>query len=222
MERARAALGIVLLILCACEPPRDARPPLLKPGGPAFSIPPNAAASRVKSVYDGDTVTLDDGRKVRLLAVDTPEIKEHEPFAIEARDLVRGLCEGRDVWLEFDAEREDRYGRLLCYLYVRDDAGPRMVNAEILRSGLGRFYTPGANSRYADALLTCQRDARDAGRGSWKDYVLAKPKKVVVTRSGHAYHRPECREIQDAKGTKTVDESEALDKGLSRCRTCKP
>src|SRR5258706_2587584 len=165
MERARAWLGGLLLLLGSCEPPRDPRPPLLKPSGPAFSIAAVAVSARVKSVYDGDTITLDDGRKVRLLAVDTPEIKEHEPFAIEARELVRGLCLNHDVWLEFDTEREDRYGRLLCYVYVRDEAGPRMDNAEILKSGLGRFYTPGANSRHAEALLGCQREARESGRG---------------------------------------------------------
>jgi len=212
----RACFLALALSLAACDPP--APPPLLTPS----ALPAGAQRHRCTSVYDGDTLTLEGGQKVRLLAVDTPELKEHEPFAPEARDFTRRACQGKDVWLEFDTEREDRYGRWLCYVYASDGGPPLMVNAELLRQGLARFYTPGANLKHADRLLACQREARENGRGSWKDYVLARPKTVVATKSGHAYHRPDCREIQGSKGLRSIDEKEALDAGLSRCRSCKP
>jgi len=215
----RAAVWGFALFLAACDPPK---PPLLTPSSAPAVLPAGAARHRCTSVYDGDTLTLEGGQKVRLLAVDTPELKEHENLAPEARDFTRRLCQGKEIWLEFDTEREDRYGRWLCYVYAAEGGPPAMVNAELLRQGLARFYTPGANLKYADRLLACQREARENGRGTWKDYVLGGPKAVVATRSGHAYHRADCREIQASKGLRTIDEKEAIDAGLSRCRTCKP
>lgn len=221
MERVRGILGL-LLLLVSCEPSTDVRGPLQRPSGPALPVPAGATASRVRSAYDGDTLTLQDGRKVRLLGVDTPELQQREPFAAEARDFVRSFCEDREVWLEFDAEPEDRYGRLLCYVYVREGNQARMLNAELLRSGLARFYTPGSGLRHGELLLACQREAREQRRGTWKDYVFEARKQVVVTKSGHAFHRPDCREIRNANSLRTIEEGAALDQGLSRCRTCKP
>lgn len=216
----------VFLCLAACEPVRPpstmSRSPLLRPAAPPAGVPAGALRHRVKSVYDGDTLTLDNDRKVRLLAVDTPEIKEHQPLAPDARDLTRRLCQDREVWLEFDTEREDRYGRWLCYVYAEVDGRVLMVNAELLRRGLARFYTPGPNLRHADSLLACQREARENSVGTWKDYVLARPRKVLATRKGHAYHREDCDFIKSSKELRTLDEKSALDLGLSACRECKP
>ncbi len=196
--------------------------PLRRPTAPTI-IPAGALRFPVRSVYDGDTLTLSNDRRVRLLGVDTPELKEKENLAEEARDFTRRLCEGREVWLEFDLEKEDRYQRWLCYVYARDDAGERMVNAELLRAGLARFYTPGpSNLRHAEMLLACQREAREAGRGTWKDYVFAAEKKVVATPNGRAFHRPTCESIRTSKSLRTLTEKEALDAGLSPCRGCKP
>jgi micrococcal nuclease len=224
-------LPALILCVCACDPgpppPAPVRPPpLARPARPALAPPPDSLAARVRSVYDGDTLTLETDQKVRLLGIDTPELKgadgSPEPFAVEARDLLRRLCEGREVRLEFDAERQDRYGRWLCFVHVRDGGEGRMANAEMLLAGLARVYTPGPNAKHKELLLDCQREARQAGRGSWKDYVLAKPRSVVVTKSGHAYHRPGCEGLKNAKEIRSISEQEALDLGRSACRMCKP
>lgn len=223
----RALPGALILLILSCEPPAATPSPLLLPSARAVSIPAGALAFAVRHVYDGDTLTLANGRKVRLLAVDTPELRGQdgrpEEGAREARDFVRNLCENREAWLEFDVEREDSYGRWLCYVYVRTPEGDRMVNAELLRAGLARYYTPGpVNLRHAEFLLACQREAREAGRGTWKDYVLARDKAVVVTRTGRAYHRRDCETLRASRELRTVRLEEALDRGLSPCRTCRP
>jgi endonuclease YncB( thermonuclease family) len=214
----------LLLFLVACEPPAPGKSP--PPRAPRVAEPllkPDALLFRVKSVYDGDTLTLENGKKVRLLAVDTPELKEKQPLAPEARDFTKRRCEDKTVRLEFDTEKEDRYGRWLCYVYAPDEAGAeKMVNAELLRAGLARFYTPGANLKYAEMLLACQREARENSRGTWKDYVLAKPRAVVATPSGKAYHRPDCKFVQNSRDLLRLSDKEALDRGLSACRECKP
>src|SRR3990170_901464 len=85
---------------------------------------------KVQKVYDGDTVLLSDGRKVRYLGINAPEWQE--PFYLKAKRLNESLVMGKDVRLEFDEERADKYGRLLAYLYV----GDQMINAILIEEGL--------------------------------------------------------------------------------------
>jgi endonuclease YncB( thermonuclease family) len=95
------------------------------------SLPAGAQQVTVRNVYDGDTLTLTDERRVRLLGVDTPEVKENQPFAQEAKDYTKTAIlgdgnqrngqKGNDVWISFEPgqESEDKYGRLLAYVWVR-------------------------------------------------------------------------------------------------------
>src|SRR5574337_1328007 len=77
---------------------------------------------RVKRVYDGDTVLLEDGRTVRYLGINAPEFQE--PFYLKAKRSNESLVMGRNIRLELDQERTDGYGRVLAYVY----AGNEMVN----------------------------------------------------------------------------------------------
>ena len=70
----------------------------------------------VREVIDGDTIVLDDGRKVRYLGINAPE--HGQPYAREATNFNRRLVSGLSVRLEFDQERQDRHGRLLAYVYA--------------------------------------------------------------------------------------------------------
>src|SRR5260221_8295539 len=82
------------------------------------------AVARVQRAVDGDTLLLDDRTRVRLLGVDTPETKRPdwpvESFGPEAHEFTRAHVEGRQVRLEFDKERHDKYGRVLAYVYLDD------------------------------------------------------------------------------------------------------
>ena len=46
-----------------------------------FGIVPVQGALKVVKIYDGDTVTMADGMKIRLLQIDAPELAEGECFA---------------------------------------------------------------------------------------------------------------------------------------------
>ena len=48
-------------------------------------LPTSSANVRVTSITDGDTIKLGDGKSVRLLQIDTPELKGNECYAKEAR-----------------------------------------------------------------------------------------------------------------------------------------
>ncbi len=95
----------------------------------------------VDRVVDGDTFVLGSGEKVRLIGVDCPETQvpngTAEYFAAEASDFLDSLIAGTSVRLEFDGSRTDRYGRLLCYVWLDDSV---LVNKEIVRQGYGMAY----------------------------------------------------------------------------------
>jgi micrococcal nuclease len=129
-----------------------------------------AATVRVERVVDGDTIVVRvDGRaeKVRYIGVDTPESVKPgvrvQCFAKTAAAENRRLVLGRPVRLEYDAERRDRYGRLLAYVW----RGDVLVNAELVRLGYGKPLEIAPNLAHAARLRRLAAEARRAGRGLW-------------------------------------------------------
>ena len=123
----------------------------------------------VKRVIDGDTILLADGERVRYIGINTPETKHPtkppERFGREAYLYNKDLVEGKSVRLEFDAEKKDRYGRLLAYVYVKDT----FVNAKLVEEGYAHVYTFAPNVRYRELFLRLQREARNNKKGLWKE-----------------------------------------------------
>ncbi|HEY0834633.1 MAG TPA: thermonuclease family protein, partial [Azospirillum sp.] len=101
------------------------------------SSPAALAGVRVASVLDGDTLTLDDGRTVRLAGIEAakpPPGREEErrwPLAEGATGALSELALGRAV--DLHAAAPDRYGRVLALL--RRDDGVWLQDA-LLRRGL--------------------------------------------------------------------------------------
>jgi len=75
----------------------------------------------VANVVDGDTVELADGRRVRLVGYDAYELSE--PLGARARQELKSLCFGEAYLDVDDLEPQDRYGRILGYLWCRRGAG---------------------------------------------------------------------------------------------------
>jgi endonuclease YncB( thermonuclease family) len=141
----------------------------------------------VASVYDGDTLSLRDGRRVRLLQIDTPELGSGECYSRAARTALLGLAPpGRRVVLETDPalDRVDRYGRILRYV-KRNGVN---VNVELARRGAAApYFYGGDRGRYAGPLMRAALSAKAAKRGLWKacpSTVLAPESAVETSRSG--------------------------------------
>ena len=121
----------------------------------------------VATVTDGDTVRLADGRRVRLVQIDTPELNTGECYSRAARKaLLRLVPERSAVGLETDPglDQVDRYGRLLRYLR----RGGANVNLALVRQGAAAPYFYGGDlGRYADRLLSAAKAAKAARRGLW-------------------------------------------------------
>jgi len=119
----------------------------------------------VLRVADGDTFTCRDGRKVRLIGIDSPE-PEQRPFGTMARqELIRLLPLGSSVRLEHDVALTDRYGRRLAYVW----RGPTLVNEAMVHGGWAVLYTVRPNVKYADRFSRAQNEARTRGAGLWSE-----------------------------------------------------
>jgi len=134
-----------------------------------FSIVGRDMWVRVDRVYDGDTFRTTDGRRIRLLGINAPEIahgtERGEPWGRQARVALIKLIRGRAVRLRLDVQHYDIYGRLLAQVYRRDG---RWVNGELVRNGYAFVYTFPPNTRWAPALLRLEQQARGKKLGIWR------------------------------------------------------
>jgi len=120
-------------------------------------------------VNDGDTLTLTDGRLVRLIGVDSPEIdfkspELSQPYAKEARHfLQKHLKPGQVLNLSFDQKKLDPYGRTLAYVYT--ESGEHLQEL-LLSQGLAttRVYQ---NDYFWQCLNLIELTARDKKLGLW-------------------------------------------------------
>lgn len=134
---------------------------LLLAAGPAW-----ADAARLLAAIDGDSLRVELGEKVeevRLIGMDAPEGRQR--FGAQARSHVLRLCVDRELRLEYDAERRDRYGRLLAYVY----AGEIMVNEAMIRAGLALPLPVKPNTAHAGRFRRAEAEARAARRGFWAE-----------------------------------------------------
>ena len=129
-------------------------------------IPSAATGATVEYVHDGDTLFLADGRKVRLLGINTPEIgEERECWGDEATALARQLLpKGTHVWVLPDLEPLDQYGRSLLFIYTDDATN---LNLELLRQGAAEVEMYEPNVMFRELIEGAQREAQAAGHGMW-------------------------------------------------------
>ncbi|VAX01704.1 hypothetical protein MNBD_GAMMA20-1932 [hydrothermal vent metagenome] len=125
--------------------------------------------AELAQVVDGDTLRLRDGRRVRLIGVNAPEIgrdgRPSEPFSQQARDAMKRML-GRNavVGLRFGTERKDRYGRLLAHVYHADG---RSLEVALLTQGLAAQIVVPPNVYGQACYRAAEREARETGRGVW-------------------------------------------------------
>jgi micrococcal nuclease len=149
------ALGLLLAIAvtaAAAKPPRGGQ------------------SARIRYVIDGDTVVLTNGRHVRLVQIDTPEVYgSSECYGAQASKVMKRLLRpGTAVRLyrEPRTDAVDAYGRLLRYVFrVRDGLN---VNVQLVRVGAAApYFYDDRRGRYAQPLLRLARRARARHLGLW-------------------------------------------------------
>lgn len=120
--------------------------------------------AKVIRVIDGDTFEIENKEKVRLIGINTPEIREK--CYLEAKQRLKDLVENKTVKLVKDKKDRDKYGRLLRYVFVNDT----FVNLVLVKEGYAFVYFDNVNVRYLEELIQAEKYAKENKIGClWKD-----------------------------------------------------
>ncbi|NOQ94969.1 MAG: nuclease [Methylophaga sp.] len=123
---------------------------------------------QVKRVYDGDTIILKNGDRVRLLGINTPEIesryRQGEEGGLTAKQWLKDKLQQGSVFLEYDVQKKDKYDRSLAHLFSIEG---EHLNKELVQAGLATLSIIPPNLRYLDELKKAEESASHQGLGIW-------------------------------------------------------
>jgi endonuclease YncB( thermonuclease family) len=181
-------------------------------GAQAFCPAPAGLASvTVQRVVDGDTLRLSDGRSVRMIGLNTPELgrqgRSDEPFAVAARQRLQVLVDasGGRVGLRPGKQAKDHYGRTLAHIYSASGAN---LEAQMLADGLGFQVAVAPNVDLVACQQAAERSARLAGLGLWRQSPVLKAEQIQ--RSGFAVISGRVSKVQRNRGGIWIELKDAL------------
>lgn len=135
----------------------------------AISQKVSTAEAKVTKVIDGDTIQLEDGRKIRYIGIDAPETNDPrrkvECFGQEAKKKNKEMVVGKSVRLEKDVSETDKYGRLLRYAYIDNI----FINDYLVRQGFASVATFPPDVKFAEQFRAAEQEARENNRGLWNN-----------------------------------------------------
>ncbi len=143
---------------------------------------------QIQSVTDGDTVRLTDGRRVRIIGLNAPELQKRSEKKLLAyaqlakQRLENWISTADSVRLVPGAENYDRHGRTLAHVLIN---GEYSVAANLIAEGLAASSAVAPNTRCATAYRYLEDKARQHKRGLWSSdnnpwYTTQKPVQTIV------------------------------------------
>lgn len=177
-------------------------------GAKLIQVNPGYEFRIVRKVYDGDTVLLDNGIRVRLLGINAPEVAHRDKPAEVGGDAAKNWLQnrilGKKVRLEKDITKKDKYGRVLAHLFTEDGLH---INLALLENGLAAINIYPPNLKYSDDMLVAQQQAELHKMGIWGEPRYAV--KAVTDIPGHD-HKGWQRLSGRVKGLRETRQSEYL------------
>jgi endonuclease YncB( thermonuclease family) len=165
-----SSFAAMCAVACGCfsATAQEQQKPAIACGGEEIA---RGVASRI---VDGRTFVLDDGREVRLAAVEVPPMPLPQetgaaPGGPAAKDALAALAEGDEVVLRRAEIPSDRYQRLLAYAYTVRDGAELFVQGELIAAGLARVGDRVGSQACAAELIGREAAARQAKLGLWAD-----------------------------------------------------
>lgn len=116
----------------------------------------------VDYAVDGDTIALQNGERVRLIGIDTPE--KGEPCWQEAKDRMQQLVAGKEILMLKDVSERDKYGRLVRYVY----ADGNFVNLQMVQEGFAFAFPFEPDINLAPVFAAAELVAADGNGCLWK------------------------------------------------------
>ena len=149
--------------------------------------PPEKAI--VKWVYDGDTLLLTDDRKIRVIGIDTPEVKHHkqkaQAYGAKAKEALRELLKKNDykIFLRYGKEHLDKYSRILAHVYTLDGIN---ISNWLLEKGFARTLSYPPNVLLADCYKESEKQAQQSKLRIWrlKSHQLKDAETLSIRKSG--------------------------------------
>jgi len=140
----------------------------------------------IRYVHDGDTLNLIDGRKIRLIGINTPELahdnKPAEPYALAATDALKSLfIKDKSINLIYGKDKKDHYGRTLAHGLLPDGQN---VQAILLKQGLAQVITIPPNIQFASCYLEMEHQARCGKAGMWQNINIVEAKQLDSSHIG--------------------------------------
>ena len=183
----------------------------------------------VQLIYDGDTIKLADSRRIRFIGINAPEIEHKslngkiiraEPFGDQAKNYTKTLLNRKKVFLELDKGKQDRYGRVLAYVFLPDGT---FINKKLIEEGLAYCLPNRTNNRYEKTLLKAQKGAMHSKKGLWKTLKKTSKQKVIGNTLSKRFHTLKCpfgKKIA-AKNRKVFTQKwDAFYNGFAPCKKC--
>jgi micrococcal nuclease len=216
MKISKCSVGIILM-LAGCI------------GGLCSGAAGHAASSEqwflVEWVNDGDTIILSDGRRVRYIGINTPELVHEdqpaEPFSQKAYSCNRKLVQGKKVRFEKDQQLTDAYGRTLAYVFLKDGT---LVNATLVQAGYAYCLYVKPNARYYLKLRDYQREAMRQRKGMWK-FLPDQDGHYIGNIRSRRFHNRSChfgKKIQPSRRMVFDSLWDAFYEGYAPCQRCRP
>ncbi len=134
-----------------------------------------AVLGTVSEIVDGDTIKVKTGRgveRVRMIGIDTPEVDHSGPddecYSLESSAFLEDLIQDKKLWLTFDAECTDDYGRTLAYVHrgLDDDD---FIQRVLLRGGWASTFAVHPNVSFRSLFDADQAQAQSTNEGLWGD-----------------------------------------------------
>jgi len=155
----------------------------------SYSFSDDLIPVKVAYVIDGDTYKIyyqGEKKSVRLIGIDTPETQKNNRAELQSRQFGKDIEEIKKlgqqakqyatnfikegqtiIYLEFDVQKTDKYGRLLAYVWL-DKEKSKMMNEIMIKEGYAVVYTVPPDVKYLERFLQAQRQARENKKGLWR------------------------------------------------------
>lgn len=128
----------------------------------AGSVEARTITGTVIKIIDGDSFIMEDkgnSREIRLYGIDCPEYGQ--PFSRSAKKFVIHKALHRKVTVT--PYYHDSYGRLVATVKT----GRRILNRELVESGLARVYPKYCKKSFCKDWKRAEQEAQKAARGIW-------------------------------------------------------
>lgn len=158
MKNTLVLILLVIVFICGIYSSQYIIPPL---EGKIIDSEPQNPTFIVTNVIDGDTVDLQDGERVRLIGINTPE--RGQPGFEEATERLKELILNKQVSLEMDKSNRDKYGRLLRHIFINNEN----VGHILLIEGYANSFFISPDFKYKEEFDRAEIYAKENGLGIW-------------------------------------------------------